>query len=352
MMKKHPMMSKQKMHHDHKKCAPECDDQLPTIATVGRGPQGDSSFVQVADPDSCTETHIEGWRVDEVTGEMIADSYWITENINGGELKYQYNLRPYTNPRTFTITFVYLRPGRCEWSWTTPAIPYIWTVDNEDGSVSEKPDHIVGSGVATLFVRTTHDAEWNERLHYPIDPDTGEPYPREFFNAPEAEEPWSSTITFGFGGDIEIPDFDDIAKILGVTKEDIYNILQDNSVTINGIEADNIIDYIDKCDKRDLDHIHKDLGFCDSNHGDKAFDGDNTVKEYIDRKIAEINKNINVLMKNIAKLIYGATADEDGNISIPEGTKIPTGSINVLSSDRNLAILTHDGTKTGDVRTR
>lgn len=329
--------------------ADDCDDQLPLIARVGRGLKGDSSRVRIADPDTCYETHLEGGYYDEA--DKTFHTEWISENINGGELKYQYNLRPYTIPRTFTITFIYRRPGRCEWSWTTPAIPYIWTVDNEDGSVSEKPDHIVGSGVATLFVKTVHDAAWNERLHYPVDPDTGKPYPREFFNAPEAEQAWSSTITFGFGGDIEVPDFDDIAKIIGISKEDVYNILNDNSVTINGISAKNLIEYIDKCDARDLEHIHKDLGFNEPGHGIAgAFGGYDTVKLYIDAKISELNNVINNMKAGIGDIIYGAEVDEDGTIHLPAGTKVPIGNINVFSGDTSAYIRTRDGEVNNDLK--
>lgn len=345
------------MSHHVDKCAPCCDDQLPVVATVGRGPKGDSSHIRIGTPDSCTETYVEGWRVDEVTGEKIANSEWITKNINGGELKYQYNLRPYTNPRTFTITFIYRRPGRHEWSWTTPAIPYIWTVDNEDGTVSEKPDHIVGSGVATLFIKTMHDSSWNERLHYPIDPDNDQPYPRDFFNAPEAEEAWSSTIRFGFGGDVDVPDFDDIAKIIGISKSDVYNILRNNDITINGITAGNLIEYIDKCDRRDRDHFHKDLGFNSEGHGPNTF-GSNpitdlsytSVKAYIDAADENLRDRIIRLEARVKTL--EDRLKEIGADSVPSGMKMAYGNINLLSPDASHAILTHNGTLTGDVRAR
>lgn len=336
------------------KCAPCCDDQIPSISVVGRGPKGSSSRVFVGNPDSCTETYIKGYTIDGVTGEMVVNSEWQTENINGGELSYQYNLRPYSNPRTFTITFIYRRPGRHEWSWTTPAIPYIWTIDNGDGTVSEKPEHIIGSGIATLFVKTMHDNEWNERLHYPLDPDTGEPYPREYFNAPEAGDGWSSTITFGFGGDIDVPDFDDIAKIVGVTREEIDNWLMSKDIIINEIDARNIVDYINKCDKRDLDHIHDDLGFCNSDHEENAFDGYPTVKDYIDAKISELEEKIvekiDSTRNNVGDLIYGATVDEDGTIHIPSGTKIPTGNINVFSGGTSAYIRTRNGEANNDLK--
>lgn len=332
--------------------ADRCDDQLPLISRVGRGIRGNSSYVKISDPDSCTETHLEGGYYD--SADKAFHTEWISENINGGELSYQYNLRQNTIPRTFTITFIYSRPGRHEWSWTTPAIPYIWSVETEDGEVMDPPDAIVGSGVATLFVKTVHDSDWEERLNYPIDPNTGLPYDRKKFNAPEPNGAWASTITFGHGGDIDVPDFDDIAKIIGITKQDVYNILEGNPITINGINADDIIDYIDKCDKRDkdnvMDHIHADMGFNDKDHGSNAFDGYPTVKAYIDAKISNLNNIINNMKAGIGDIIYGATVDDQGNISLPEGMKVPTGNINVFSGDTTAYIRTRDGEVDNDIK--
>lgn len=275
-----------------------CDDQLPLISRVGRGMKGDSARVRITDPDSCTETHIEGGYWDE--GSKTWHTDWISENINGGELKYQYNLRPYTIPRTFTITFIYKRPGRHEWSWTTPAIPYIWTLDPA-GEPDENPDHVVGSGVATLYCKTMHDGAWSinrdERLWYPHDPDTDEPYPREDFNPPNPEAGWSATVTFGFGGDVDVPDFDDLAKFIGYPdKSYIYDILENNPVTFHGITHSNLIEYIDKCDDRDLTHIHQDLGFGTSGRDPHTggFGGQNSVKAYIDKRFDDLNFDFDI----------------------------------------------------------
>lgn len=270
--------------------AEHCDDQLPLISRVGRGLQGDAWRVKLdEDRDSCTETYVEGGYIDGA--DKTWHTEWISKNINGGELKYQYNLRPGTIPRTFTITFIYKRPGRHEWSWTTPAIPYIWSVD--DNGFVEDPDSIVGSGVATLFIRTGKNKPWNERLNYPIDPDTGEPYPRTDFNAPLPDQAWASTITFGIGGDIDIPNVDDIAKILGVEPDDIYDIIDDKTINIDGIDVDNIVDFIKKADARVLDHVHKDLGFP---NGTLAGDGgSNSIKKYVDGMV----DNIEIISPNI-----------------------------------------------------
>ena len=355
-------------HHDHH-VAPECDDQIPVFSSMGRGPHGDSAYIDIQN--GRVDTHLIAKSIDGVTGMMSTE--WISDNINGGELRYQYNLNPHTIPRTFTITFVYTRghegdENYASWSWTTPAIPYIWRID-ADGVPEEDPDAVIGTGVATLFVRTTHGDKWNERLHYPIDPTTGQPYDRSVFNAPEAEEPWSATITFGFGGDIEIPDFDDLAKIIGCTKEDIFNILQDNSVHWDGIDADNLLDYINKCDKRDRDHFHKDLGFNSEGHpGTGAFGGENTVKEYIDKKIKGMEVHINNLYGLIDDLlnhVYGVTTatidlDDATNKTIPEGkgikvnwnpdAKIPQGNINLFSGDVTHYIRTRSGENNDDLK--
>lgn len=329
---------------DH--CAPDCDDQLPLISHVGRGIAGDDSFVEIADPDTTNETHLVGGYYDNADQTMHTE--WISENINGGELKYQYNLRPYTIPRTFTMTFIYRRPGRPEWSWTTPAIPYIWTLDPA-GKPDTDPDHVVGSGVATLFVKTMH-TDWKEKLRYP------EGTTREDFNAPSVGEAWVAELTFGKGGDVDVPDFDDIAKIIGVDKSDIYDILEDNSVTINGISANNLIDYIDKCDARDkqavLDHVHKDLGFNTTGHPEAdSFGGYDTVKEYIDAMIQANADKLANLLASLGDLIYGVTFNPDGTINTrPAGSHVPVGNINVFSGDVNAYLRTRDGEVNNDIK--
>lgn len=325
--------------------AEDCDDQLPLISQVGRGVKGDSGRVRISDPDTCSETYLEGGTWDDAT--QTFNTEWTSKNINGGELSYQYNLRPFTIPRTFTITFVYRRPGRCEWSWTTPAIPYIWTLDPA-GKPDENPDHIVGSGVSTLFIRTMH-GDWNERLHYP------EGTTREDFNAPQPEEGWSATITFGKGGDIEVPDFDDIAKVIGISKEDLYNIIENNVFEFHGIEAKDLMDYINKADKRDLDHIHDDLGFCGSDHGPDEFgaspitgDSYSNVKQYIDAADESLQSKIKTLESEIKTL--KEKLQSTGINQIPNGTQVAYGNINVFSGDENHYIRTRSGTNNNDIK--
>lgn len=306
------------------RCAPGCDDQLPMISRVGRGIHGDDFRVEVASDSNC-ETILEGKSYDHATKEWRSE--WLSENVNGGCLSYQYVLRPYTIPATFTITFVYRRPGRKEWSWTTPAIPYVWTIDEDGNKNPGDPDTMVGSGVATLFIKNTTDPEWREKLVYP-DGTT-----REDYNAPGPLEPWTVNLTFGVGGDIDVPNVDDIAKILGITVEQVRDIIEGNQVTINGIDADNIIDYIDKRGEHVLDHVHDDLGFDDGFlPGDG---GDTSVKEYIDGFGSQVT-NINSYVKNalqdiINKFYGGGTIDDDGNITWGASGKAAVGNMNIYA---------------------
>lgn len=340
-------------HINPDRCAPESDDQLPLISRVGRGIKGDGYKVEIASDSNC-ETILEGSYLDQAAKEWHSD--WLSENVNGGCLSYQYNLRPFTVPQTFTITFIYRRPGRPEWSWTTPAIPYIWTVD--DSGETAPPDGIVGSGVATLFIKNTTDAGWTEKLVYP------EGTTREDYNAPEAEEAWTVNLTFGIGGDVEVPNIDDLAKIIGITVEDIKKIIAGDSVTINGVAADDLVDYIDKQDdnhlKCALDHVHEDLGF------DEGFlpgdGGDTSVKEYIDQAIADIKGDSdmdlgqleqyvkNALGDILNKIFGGGTLGGDGRITWPAGSrasKIPVADLNVFSNSAPT-----DSTYTDAIRSR
>lgn len=333
-------LSCEEYHHRHPidRAAPDCDDQLPMISTVGRGPQGIGYKVELSDPDTCTETYLEGFRFDPLTGEYTSE--WKSENINGGELSYQYNLRPHTIPRTFTITFIYRRPGRCEWSWTTPAIPYIWTLDSA-GQPDADPDHVVGSGIATLMVKTVHEGEWNyeptpdgfdkatgnshhERLWYPMGPD-GQRTTRDQFNAPKAGEGWSATLVFGrgngdMGGTIDVPDFKDLADFMGVSKEDIiYNILNKGEMTRfpDGIDASDYTDWV-------LKHMHKDMGFFEGADHDWTddFGGQPNIKAYIDWAIKNAISNLttpdpdnplaNLLPKPV-RYVSGDDTDEDND---------------------------------------
>lgn len=304
-------------HINPDRCAPECDDQLPLISRVGRGIKGDSYKVEIASDAKC-ETILQGLSYDSATKEWKSE--WLSENINGGCLSYQYNLRPFTVPQTFTITFIYRRPGREEWSWTTPAIPYVWSAS--DTGEPEDPDKIVGSGVATLYIKTVGDDEWVEKLTYPAG--TG---PKDY-NTPGPMEPWTVNLSFGIGGDIEIPSLDDLAKVLGITVEQIKQIISGGTGAIDG--SDNIKDYIDDHDKGVLDHVHEDLGFDDGFlPGDG---GDTSVKEYIDQLQDKVTNLTNTLNDILNKIYGGGEIGEDGHIEWPSTGKIPVADLNIFAN--------------------
>lgn len=290
-------------HHRHMlhHCAPECDDQLPVFSGVGRGLRGDSARVVIRS-DEDAETYLEGLTYDAATNTWSTE--WISENINGGQLMYQYNLRPYTVPQTFTITFRYKRPNRSksEWVWTTPAIPYIWDAD-DDGLADV--DEIVGTGVATLFLKKTTEPTWitsnlptsheidettdrQEKLLYPDD------WTRDMFNAPIPGDPWTVNLQYGIGGDIDAPNIDDLAKILGVSVPFLRRLVNERDLPAtsetfgnkpNG-DPMNTKEYIDKQNEDLLDHIHEDIGFGDIlvNDGDNDSENPkrNTIKKWID----------------------------------------------------------------------
>lgn len=270
--------------------APECDDQLPLISPVGIGLKGNSYRVEPGTA-SESEFHLVGKEYDSLDGTWTTD--WISENISGGKLKYQYHLRPYTIPQTFTITFALDRPGQPEWEWTTPAIPYIW--DADDDGIADV-DHIIGVGLSTFFLKKTQD-EWNsnlwgahseaqaksfqEKVVYPSDWD------RDELNAPEPYEPYAVALEYGIGGDIDAPNIDDLAKILGISLNDLRKIVAgDHNVIKNtefNIQADNLKDYIDALTHYLNTHFHQDLGFPSGQlAGDGGTGPRNTVYKWLD----------------------------------------------------------------------
>lgn len=320
--------------------APGCDDQLPLINRIGRGLEGHGFVVTIDDPDTIDETHLIGWDYEPETGDYT--KAWTSENINGGHLTVQYNLRPYTIPQTFTMTFIYRRPGRPEWSWTSPAIPYLW---DADGDGKPDTDNIIGSGVGNLWVREGVDAEWNERLVFPPGTTAAD------FNAPEPEATWSGNITFGYGGDIELPNLDDIAKILGWGRGDIENVLKDIEGALDG--SDNVKDYIDDQDDALEKKIYIDLGF-----GDAPFSV--TVKQYIDNAINDLrtevtniinemgNKHDQTLADIINKIYGGGTVNEDGTVTWNTSGKAAVGDLNVFAGTSSPV----EGTVANSLRSR
>ena len=201
-------------HHPHNewlvdRCSDQCDDQLPLFSRVGRGLQGNGYKVEVEQPSDC-ETYLHGYIYDSATGTYISD--WQSHNVNGGHLSYQYNLHPYGEPPTFTITFKYDRPcyddeHDMSWEWTTPAIPYILDAG--------------GSGIGNLFIKPTTGATWTavkaavassdlpdsiadtlaayEKLVFP------EGETRDALQPPLPGDDWTVNLTYGKGGDIDCP---------------------------------------------------------------------------------------------------------------------------------------------------
>lgn len=332
----HPLRKHFHPNHCDDDCGCDCnDDQLPIISRVGRGLQGRSIDLKIIEPDDCTQTYLECQSFDPRSGNWTSE--WISDNINGGELSYQYNLRPYTVPQTFTITFIYRRPSgkgamtgydphghvvkdmavdgkkpthprdkcigsypqegkdaglpdNCSWSWTTPPIPYIWDAD-EDGIPDT--DGVVGSGVGDLYVRTANkdypdtvngqtpkDDEWIEKLVFP--PGTS----AQDYNSPKPLQPWSVNLTFGLiGGDVLVPNLYDLAQLLGFPADQLLRAADGQADQFYtspwGTKWDNFKEYVDEDDKWLLKHFHDDLGFGDSFFEGDMDGGDLTVKDLL-----------------------------------------------------------------------
>lgn len=149
------------------KCAPGCDDQLAVFSRVGRGLKGNGYRVVVKYDDK-GETYLEGLIEDSATGEWTSD--WVSENINGGYLTYQYHLHSWTNPKTFTITFTYTRPERseCEWTFTTPPIPYFSEDEITTAVDLDALAKVVGTSVEEIERILDDDFDPNDRSTYPL----------------------------------------------------------------------------------------------------------------------------------------------------------------------------------------
>ncbi len=238
--------------HNHPMTFPPCSvpsDQLPLLSHTGIGLKGDDYHVVISDPDAPNATYLKGMKYSHETREWTTD--WISENINGGMLRYQYNLRPYTEPQTFTITFKLDRPGRPQWQWTTPAIPYMW---DADGDGHADVDDIVGVGAGTLFVKAMEESwdssDWSphteaeahasqEKMVYP------EGWDRDDLNAPEPYEPYAVTLTYGRDGDIDAPTYGEISRVFGLPMITIKSIVAGTGHLIPGVEwGDNFWQFI------------------------------------------------------------------------------------------------------------
>lgn len=324
------------------RAVPERDDQIPIYSVMGRGLQGNGFEVRISDPDTTNETYLEGWKYDEAS--QTYEHVWDSENINGGELSYYYNLRPWTIPQVFTMTWVMRRPNRPQWSETTPAIPYIW---DADGSGQPSVDDLVGSGLGNLWVREGTNAEWKEQLVFPSGTTAAD------FNSPGPLEPWSGNITFGFGGDIELPNLDDIAKILGWSRTEITNVLNDVAGALDG--SDNVKDYIDDKDAILQEQI--------TNIDERVTILEEKVEE-IETNITNIITNINemgtkydtALTEILNKIYGGGTIDPDtGEITWGrplEDDLIAIGNVNIYTGDNDENYILTGPAGDNDIRQR
>lgn len=305
--------------------APDCDDQLAIFSKVGRGPKG-NGFKVVIKSDDDAETYLEGLTVDPDTGEEV--SSWVTENINGGSLRYQYRFYNNTDPKMFTITFSYIRPGRREWHWTTPLIPYVWSEDLD-------PSLLIGGDVATLYVKKTTEEDWTEMLVYP------EGFDHESMNMPDQGEPWTVNLEYGIGGDIDAPSVDDLASILGIPATTLVAMVTDGATV-------------------PLYYQQK--------YGDQLLVNTPDLKAYIDARCDDLDHGIEeaaaagamTAMQNLVdKIVGGGTVNSDGTITWPAdspiyaGGKIAAGNLNVYGADdRSKFIKTHTDIANDDVWAR
>ena len=307
------------------RCADHCDDQLPLFSRVGRGLQGNGYIVEKA-IDNESQTILVGSIIDPRTGEKTEQ--WRTGNINGGRLHYTKNINPATNPQTFTLTFTLDRPDDPDrgWTFTTPAIPYVWT---------DEPNTYVSS----LFVKAVGDPDWTEIPEALMTPHSIDEslakiekliYPeaildRDELHAPQPGDPNTVNLTYGLGGDINVPNLDNLARILGVNPNSL------KALANNGEDATrypsfgtgrNAKEYIDW-------HLHQDLGGGDGlpnvppdlNLTPLKGDGGNkTVWDWIQYAINQAKEHLH-------KDLYGGLNSEDYN-EIPVNLKPLAGDEN------------------------
>lgn len=116
-----------------------CGDQLPIYSNVGRGIEGNSFFVKLKTNTDDT-TILQGESYDPARGTWQQE--WETLNINGGRLKFEYKIdSPEPNQFQFTISYERVGHPQHNWTWTSPAIPY---VDNFNYPTFEALDEILG----------------------------------------------------------------------------------------------------------------------------------------------------------------------------------------------------------------
>lgn len=310
----HPHHHHHPLHHSHDfypmlhKCADVCDDQLPLFSQVGRGLRGDGYRIdKVIDEDN--QTILQGVIVDPHTGEETV--HWRTGNINGGKLTVTESRNPATNPKTFTLTFTLDRPDDPEdrgWTFTTPAIPYVW----------DQPSTFI----STLFLKPKGNPQWTD-VHPTTTPHSIEGadgtihtiekliYPggvtRQDAHAPDPGDPNTVNLTYGKGGDIDCPTTAETAADIATAKnqavaaanshlhKDLFGegvsgrdytqtITSLGLMPLNGDQGGtkSVWDWIQYAIKASTDHLHKDL-YGGPNSADyasipaslKPLDGDN-----------------------------------------------------------------------------
>jgi len=326
--------------HDLHKVGPECDDQLAVFSGMGRGLRGDSYRIEIDEHDQ-DETYLKGKYLDAATNTWVDD--WVSENINGGYLEVIMNQDDSTDPPTFTLTFNYYLPENkddqtaIEWTQTTPAIPYLPETQEFPGAHSlflkKTGDTWVTTNIPTSMTEAQAKSR-QEKLLYPTNN-------RSDYNPPSPGDPWSVNLEYGIGGDLDAPNKEDAATILGITPQLVEDIVDgDGVIQGDGWSGTNIKEYIDNRpvgemnevsaqdltdlgnrldqdiadlnqDVEDLEtHMHQDMGFPD---GDLAGDGGtgprNTIKKYIDGVVQDLSDHIHEDMGFNDILINDGDAD-------------------------------------------
>lgn len=76
----------------------------------------------------------------------------------------------------------------------------------------------------------------------------------------------------------------------------------------------------------------------------------NSFEQTVNNFIEETNTWIENAGSSFGDIIYGSSVDDEGNITIPEGTKVPIGNINVFSGDASHYIRTRGGEVDDDIK--
>lgn len=345
--------------------AEECDDQLPLKARVGRGPKGDSFRVDVDDDtDSEAKTELVGELYDEAVKSWL--EVWRSKNINGGRLYVSEAVRFKDNPKTFTLTFSYVRPGRKEWSFITPAIPFVYD------------DPRRGSDVADMYLKDHkyQNAEgecdmWKDVLAYDQD------LPREKFNPPNpygGPDKVSDTQLpekhkgEGWSISLDIVEFVEFAKVLGWSYKDLVNSINWEDGKIKPLQGKL---YTDTAESNLLDFIER-LVKNEEEEREKEIERLETRIEHLETVIAHMQSSYETVLEKIIDKFYGSHKLEKTEKPIPEepvdppttyvdydvkfenDNKAAVGNMNVFSNpgsdEKAYALRTRADDTLGDIR--